>query len=661
MVPDFGDSGSREGPMIGEHRNGRLMPATMRFVSLSTLLTVPLVLRGEAGADAAILYTSTDGRTLMPMEATEVVMVAETVLVTPAGEAGWFLDPMGVKVECVFHFMNAGTDTVVTEVGFPFEAVMNSSSVIRDYLDDEDIFSGLDGYRELVESGRDPETAVPEDLGFRAVADGEPRRIEYRFGEPDHSARHEFYPLWAVWDMSFPPGEDVVLECGYNTAFNIMAYDGFDLDFTYIARTGALWAGPIGSALIEVQVPDSIPLPGLGFDRACWWDWTGSPHVEGRTITWRFTDWEPETDLTFRASGELEMGSRGMLDIESDAALLFDWTSGEGLLKSAITSLWEEYSISSDSRTHAWVLGKICEVQNGLSAGHPSIYYYPDERIHPEWTGVLEELDSILSSDMALVESAGFAPLLPMFSLRTDWSGFNPAMYGAYPSLEARYLAVLSHLERAVGGDPPADPVLRSLFRLTGWFVEGIESPLGEAFARHGFPGAVAEDSVIAWWTQAAAVPLVPAAAARDSVSEVPFAFRSPSPPFPDTPQVNSVLNDGDLLTGWRSGLEGGGHGEILEVFVFPLPGMEPTIVNGLRLVNGFGWEPGLPRGHIVRVLVSADGLPVCTADLSGGPAWQCVEFPEPLEDIRTLSLEIIESVPGGTGSSAGISELRLY
>ncbi len=259
-------------------------------------------------------------------------------------------------------------------------------------------------------------------------------------------------------------------------------------------------------------------------------------------------------------------------------------------------------------------------------------------------------------------KAAGFAPLLPMVAQGRDWREPGFAMFEADPPLEARYLAVLSHLEDSVlHGSPPANPAIRSLFGLTGWFVEGMESPALFAYSDYGFPSGCRGTDTISWWTDSSEVPLIRAEVLAEPLSAVPFAYQTPSPPFPPTPQVNSVLNDGDLLTGWRSGLEDGSHGEILEVFIFPLPGMEPTILHGFCLVNGFGWEPGLPRGHLVRVLVSVDGSPVCTAELAEGPAWQRVEFPEALEGARALSLEIIESVPGGAGSAAGISEMRLY
>jgi hypothetical protein len=515
---------------------------------------------------------------------------------------------------------------------------------------------------DAIASGIPADWMVAPGLYFSASVDGEDVPVRYRFGDPDELDGMDFWPMWAVWDMEFPPGRDVVLRCSYTTGFDFVEYSGqFDCDFTYITRTGALWRGSIGSALISITVPDSLPLPGVAGDFTAWWEWTGTPTVIGRSLRWEMHDWEPDSDiiLRIRSVGSISWQVERM-ELTLDPDTVFSWESPESLFASAIRFVDRELSLETDA------ISLVREIRDAVLRDGPAdhyaafVYFFsvdplPDPRIR----SLFDDLETSLEAEAATVTAAGYGPLMTMFAVRTNWHDTNLAMYEKDPSLEARFLTALSLLEGAIRGTAPEDPVLQSFYRLTGWFLEGSEAPRPDLRYSTEFEPFIARDSVLFWWAAYPAMPLVTATLVEGPGPNVPFAFDSPSPPFPVTPQVNSVLNDDDASTGWRSDGSGGGYGEVLETFVFPLPG--PAVaVTGFSVVNGFDSRSDDGHPWVSKLLVRADGMPVCTAQLLEGPGWQTVEFPVPVEGAGVISFEIIEAVPGSDGSPAGISELRL-
>lgn len=468
----------------------------------------------------------------------------------------------------------------------------------------------------------------------------------------------DYWPMWALWDMTFPPGRDIVLRCSYFTGLNFHAYGKYDYDFTYITRTGALWEGPIGSAVISITVPDSVPMPRLGAKSPCWWEWTGSPSVEGRTFRWEMRDWEPDEDMEFHVRGVGSIGwQAGRIDYEIDPDSVIDRESPGRLFESAVRLADRTLDLETDAFSVVRELRQaVCQDADGVSEFRILTGgFLPDPGLY----GPFDELLASLAAESASVRSAGFGPLMTMFALRTNWHGANLAMYGADPSLEARFLTALSLHEGATAGIAPEDPVLESFYRLTAWFLEGSVAPRNDHRDSRVFEPVITSDSVLAWWASYAPMPLVDASRTGEPGSNVPFAVMSPSPPFRDSPQVNSVLNDGDSSTGWRSGNRGGGHGETLEAYVFPLPGPDIDL-GGFSVMNGFGDTSADSRPWVSKLLVRADGVPVCTAQLLEGPGWQAVDFPVQVTGAGVISFEIIEAVPGADGEPAGISELRL-
>lgn len=626
------------------------------LISSTSMAFCLLIVCGTAGADSATVYSYTDGRTVAPLESTEITMVAETVMVTPEGGSYTEWEPQMVRVDCVFHFLNTGEEPVTAEVGFPFEAFVRGNYYSRPYWNPEGTIE--QDIAEAISQGIPPDSLVPASLSFSATVDGAQVPVRYRYGELDPENRLAFWPMWAVWDMTFPPGRDVALRCSYGTAFSEHSYDKFDYGFTYITRTGALWEGPIGTALVTFTVPDSIPVPGLTGPKCCWWEWTGSPEVSGRTLRWEIQNWEPDLDLGFTAAGLLCATSQRYLDLELAPDTTFDWSCPESLYASAARFAGQIY-LETDAMSLLPFLRDACRQQNGEGGPAEAYIFAVDGVPHPEWAQALDELQDGLREDQEAAGAAGYGVLLPMLALKRDWPNVNLGMYQADQSLEARYLSALEKLDGAMAGIAPEDPVLNGLYRLTGWFVEGRSALTGSTFQFDGFTPSLPRDSVLSWWRASAEAPLVIAASCEPPRSGQPFAFVTPSHPFPATPQVNSVLNDEDPASGWRSEASGPGHGEVLEAFVFPLPDGRISI-EGFAVVNGFGRLHGEQRSWISKLLVRADGAPICVVQLEDGAGWQAVDFPEPLRGPEELTFEIIEAVPGIEDAPAGIAELRL-
>jgi hypothetical protein len=91
---------------------------------------------------------------------------------------------------------------------------------------------------------------------------------------------------WAVWDMTFPPG-DTMLRVTYDLILHSYA-DGPAAIAKYVLHTGAAWAGPIGQGDLIVRFPYSAEetfidpqgtLPGYA--------------VDGFDVRWHFENLEP--------------------------------------------------------------------------------------------------------------------------------------------------------------------------------------------------------------------------------------------------------------------------------------------------------------------------------------------------------------------------------
>ncbi len=190
-------------------------------------------------------------------EVTQVRMVAETVLIEvldTAPEVG-----LGqARVSAEFLMQNLGSQTETLRVRFPI--------------------SSNDGFYNY-----------PEINDFRVEVDGSQvssSPAEYEGGNFDDLVQ------WAEFDVSFPPGEDVIIEVSY-TLEGTGEYPF--IAFKYLLETGAGWKDTIGSADLIVRLPYEANPHNVFIDSSPGWGHTSpGATLEGSEIRWHYDDLEPE-------------------------------------------------------------------------------------------------------------------------------------------------------------------------------------------------------------------------------------------------------------------------------------------------------------------------------------------------------------------------------
>jgi len=207
------------------------------------------------------------GTTLLPGESiTQVRMVAETVTLTISKHPSNSQRAIA-KTEAVFTMRNLGTEAETMAVRFPL-SFFNGNS---------------DGYG-----------GFPEIASITVKVDGKsvPTRREVQpFTSSEYSFPEREEIPWAVFDVTFPPNQDVILEVVYNVdGFGYYPYEAFK----YILETGAGWNGTIGSAEIIVRLPYEVSEQNLDLTgQAGHGELTPGGVRSGNEIRWSFTDLEP--------------------------------------------------------------------------------------------------------------------------------------------------------------------------------------------------------------------------------------------------------------------------------------------------------------------------------------------------------------------------------
>lgn len=162
------------------------------------------------------------GGNLVPLKETRVRMESEHITLRSEGDR-WYVDAR-------YQFHNPTSDAVDLQMGFPETHCHDDGGDC--VMDRGDVFEGMQ---------------------TRVRGQQVPRRTG------SIGKRHKWAPaLGKVWlyDVRFEPGERVEITHRYNTV------SGTDVQArrftTYVTRTGALWAGPIGLARFTVNVPAAV-------------------------------------------------------------------------------------------------------------------------------------------------------------------------------------------------------------------------------------------------------------------------------------------------------------------------------------------------------------------------------------------------------------------
>jgi len=192
-----------------------------------------------------------EGETIWPIENKEIEMVAETVIVKPAGEQ-W-------DATAIFILRNTGGKTKL-QVGFP----------------------------DMVNESRDLDLEKGTIRNFKCYIDGKEVRVKHKTGIKNALNPERYYPYAFVWKMSFKKGQTRIIRNTYT--FGGYHNTSGDEILTYVLKTGALWKDKIGVA----DITFNLGLHDPGFASSI------KPSgyiIEGNKLHWILKDFEPKDDM----------------------------------------------------------------------------------------------------------------------------------------------------------------------------------------------------------------------------------------------------------------------------------------------------------------------------------------------------------------------------
>jgi hypothetical protein len=528
------------------------------------------------------------------------------------------------------------------------------------------------------------DSMIPDWFQFRAFTDSVDYEVAYEKGIANRDERLAFWPLIACWEMHFQPEQTVRLVNTYNTGWNFRSYSDFTASLTYIVRSGALWAGRIGDAVISITVPEHYHFSMLSDSVCTWTDWNGSPQVDGNQVTWHFTDWKPVEDITIGVSGHFWVDERGFGDglygndycPFHETELYTHWTPEE--IYPAALEVFSFIEPHLSAETIARFLENAVYGMSDMWSEEPHSYLsqvlsvYGDLPFDQEKLEIVMGLQRHLSECRTIMESAGFDFLLPMTVLRRDWADVNLEKYCSSPREQAAYLILLENIEDAVQGRPIIDPALESLFRLTGWFLSDEVSPMISQF-RTPFSYTyedrdttiISREEIRNFWMDGGGcdLPLVLNSCSENSdisqITDLSIEASSELSLQAGNDYSADNLTDGNPETAWVEGAYGYGHGEVITVST-----NGKYIVEGFSVRNGYCKPGGAWRenARIRKFFICLNDTPLMVAELEDTIDIQVIRFPEdmPLDEDDRLSFEILEIYPGTMYRDAAISELSL-
>ncbi|MBL8099116.1 MAG: hypothetical protein JNK81_08025 [Anaerolineales bacterium] len=235
------------------------------------LFTIFLVLlsifpQGVALADAAP-PEAPPGTTLLPGESiTQVRMVFETVTLTISKHPSNPQRAMA-KTEAIFTMRNLGATEEKMAVRFPLSFFNGDSDGYGNFPEINSIIVKVDG--KIVSTRREIQP--------------------HSYSQRSYNEREEI--PWAVFDVTFPPNQDVMIEVIYDVyGYGYYPYEAFK----YILETGAGWNGTIGKAEIIVRLPYEVSAQNFDVNSQAGYGATSPGGVRsGNEIRWTFTELEP--------------------------------------------------------------------------------------------------------------------------------------------------------------------------------------------------------------------------------------------------------------------------------------------------------------------------------------------------------------------------------
>ncbi len=230
------------------------------------LILLSVVSPKSVRADAAPPLPPSGVNVVPGSEITQVRMVAETVTLTVSKDTTNAQKAIA-KTEAVFIMRNLGLAEEKMQVRFPLSFFNGSSDGYGNFPEIPSIDVKVDG--ETVQTKRENQPLYNGDFAY--------------------SERDEI--PWAVFDVSFPPSEDVIIEVTYTVkGFGSFPYQGFK----YVLETGAGWNGTIGSADVIIRLPYEVNKSNIWVEGVSGYsEPTQGGVLSGNEIRWHFDELEP--------------------------------------------------------------------------------------------------------------------------------------------------------------------------------------------------------------------------------------------------------------------------------------------------------------------------------------------------------------------------------
>ena len=238
------------------------------FVLLAVMTAKPV------RADVAPPETVPGSNVNPESESTQVRMVAETVILTVSEDPA-NADHSTAETRAVFTMRNLGTEPETMDVRFPLSFFNGTSDGFGRFPEIEGIDVRVDGKRVATRNEVQP------------------------FLEGAFSFREREDIPWSIFEVTFPPDQDVVIEVVYTVqGFGYYPYDVFK----YVLETGAGWNGTIGSAEIVLRLPYEASEQNVWVEDVIGYSPpTPGGVFSGNEVRWKFEELEPtfENNLEF--------------------------------------------------------------------------------------------------------------------------------------------------------------------------------------------------------------------------------------------------------------------------------------------------------------------------------------------------------------------------
>lgn len=205
-----------------------------------------------------------------PGSVTRVRMVSETVTLEVDADSPY--DEGLAKVTAVFQMRNLGNVQEKLTVRFPLDQALSWGPICdRPTLD----FSPITDLSAFVN-------------GLRVATEKVYQTVEIPTGEA--SSVTVSRPCWELFDVVFPPNEDVIIQVKY-TAQPYADDSGYA--YNYIVWTGAGWEGTIGNADIALRLPYNLDSFNFISCRP------NDCLVADNEIRWHYEDFEPDSPFDY--------------------------------------------------------------------------------------------------------------------------------------------------------------------------------------------------------------------------------------------------------------------------------------------------------------------------------------------------------------------------